>query len=154
MSSCTSTPGTDSATSTLMTSSSRGGATVSGRGPQPLGKLPATGRGDPEALLRALALRVVGLDQPVALQALQGGVDLPHVERPDLAGPGLELLPQLQAVLRALAQQGQQRVPNTHEHLPERYTQYILGILCGVQRGAGFLLGWPASSCGESCGCG
>jgi hypothetical protein len=89
-----------------------------GRGAQPLGELSAAGRGDPEALLRAVALRVVGLDQPVALQALQGGVDLPHVERPDLAGPGLELLPKLQTVLRALAQQGQQRVPNAHQHLP------------------------------------
>jgi hypothetical protein len=44
-----------------------------GRGAQPLGKLPVAGRGDPEALLWAVALRVVGLDQPVALQALQGG---------------------------------------------------------------------------------
>jgi len=59
------------------------------------GKLLATGRSDPEALLRAITLRVVGLDQPVTLQALQGGVDLSHVERPDLARPRLELLPQL-----------------------------------------------------------
>src|SRR5262249_55916961 len=36
------------------------------------------------------------------------------VERPHLAGACLELLAQLQAVLRALAQQRQQRMPDAH----------------------------------------
>jgi hypothetical protein len=35
-------------------------------GPKPAVELPAIGGGDPDALLRALALRVVGRDQPVA----------------------------------------------------------------------------------------
>ena len=67
-----------------------------------------------EALLGALLGRVVGLDQPVALEALQRRVHLPHVERPDVAGPGLELLAQLQPVLGALAEQGQQGVADAH----------------------------------------
>src|SRR4029450_9424253 len=53
---------------------------------------------------------------------------------PHLAGPELELLPQLKAVFRALAQQGQQRVPNAHQHLPGRYTRYDTGYSSDVQR--------------------
>ena len=56
-----------------------------------------------------------GLDQPVALQPLQGRIDLAHVQRPHLACPGLELLPKLQAVLRPLAQQSEQGVPDAHD---------------------------------------
>ena len=50
------------------------------------------GRRDPEVLLRTVALRLLGLDEAVALEALQGRVDLPNVERPYLAGPSFELL--------------------------------------------------------------
>ena len=68
---------------------------------QPGGQLGRPVLGDPEALLRPLVRVVVGLDQPVALQPLQGLVHLAHVQRPHLAGPRLELLAQLQPVLRA-----------------------------------------------------
>ena len=67
-----------------------------------------------EALLGALVGGVVGLDQPVALEALERRVHLPDVERPHLAGAGFELLAQLQAVLGALAEQGQQGVTDAH----------------------------------------
>ena len=53
--------------------------------------------------------------KPVALEPLQGGVDLTHVEGPDLAGAHLEFLSKLQAVFRSLAQQGEQRVTNAHD---------------------------------------
>ena len=74
-----------------------------GRSTQPLGQLVRAFLGDVEALLRALLVRVLGLDQAVTLEALEGRVDLPDVEWPDLAGPGLELLPQLEPVLGPLA---------------------------------------------------
>ncbi len=45
---------------------------------------------------------------------LQGRVDLAHVERPHLPRARLELLPQLETVLRPLAEQGEQRVPDAH----------------------------------------
>jgi hypothetical protein len=38
---------------------------------------------------------------------LEGRVDLPDVQRPDLARPRLELVLEPQAVLRSLAQQGE-----------------------------------------------
>ncbi len=115
MTSCTSTPGSRTATSTLMTSSSRGGDGQVGRRAQPAGQLLGAVGGDPEPLLRAGIGVVVGLDQAVALQPLQRRVHLPDVERPHLAGARLELLAQLQAVLRALAQQRQQRMPDAHD---------------------------------------
>jgi len=44
-------------------------------------------------------------------------------------GPGLELLPQLQAVLRALAEQGEQCVPDAHGALiPRNIPRNLLGI--------------------------
>ncbi len=86
-----------------------------GRGAEPLGELDRTVLGDVEALLRALLGGVFGLDEPVALEPLQRRVHLPDVERPHLAGAGLELLAQLQAVLRTLAEQGKNGVADTHE---------------------------------------
>src|ERR1035438_9613468 len=74
--------------------------------------------GDVEALLWALVGGVLGLDEPVPLEALEGCVYLPHVERPHLAGPGLELLSQLKAVLRAFTQKRQQGVTDTHRVAP------------------------------------
>ena len=99
-----------------------------GRRAQPAGELFGAGGGDPVALLRPLAVRV-GLDEPVALEALQRRVDLPDVQRPDLARPRLELALQPQAVLRPLAEQGEERVGDAHERLGERnipsmYTRY------------------------------
>jgi len=79
---------------------------------QPRGQLARAGRGDREDVLRAV--RAVRLDQAVALQALQGRVDLADVERPHLTGTGFEFLPQLQAVLGTLAEQGQQCVTDAH----------------------------------------
>ena len=85
-----------------------------GRRAQPVGQLLGAGGGDPVSLLRALALAVVGLDEPVALEALQRRVDLADVQRPDLARPRLELVLQPQAVLRPLAEQGQEGVGDAH----------------------------------------
>ncbi len=70
-------------------------------------------RGQREHALRAGAV-VVGVDEPVALEPLEGRVDLPDVERPHLAGAVLELLSELQPVLRPLAQQREQRVADAH----------------------------------------
>ena len=95
---------------------------------QPPGQFFRPGRGDPEALLRAVLAVTVGLDQPVALQPLQRGVDLAHVQRPDLPGSRLELLAQLKAVLGSLAEQREQRVPDAHVTM---ITSSILGILLG-----------------------
>ncbi len=75
--------------------------------------LSALGR-DPEAILRAALSGFVGFDQSVALEALERRVHLPHIERPDLSGSRLELLPQLEAVFRALAQEGQEAVTDAH----------------------------------------
>ena len=64
----------------------------------------------------------------VALEALEGRVDLADVEGPHLAGARLELLAQLQAVLRAVAQERQQTragrsLPGASE-IASYHTQY------------------------------
>ncbi len=97
-----------------------------GRGAQPVGQLILACGRDPVALVLAVLAGAVGLDEPVTLKPLQGRVHLADVERPDLAGPGLELLAQLEAVLRALAEQRQQRVRDAHR-VP-RFS-IILGIV-------------------------
>ena len=74
-------------------------------------------RREAEPLLGPILGVVVGFDQPVPLEALQRGVHLSDVERPDLAGPRLELLPQLETVFRAFAEKCQQGVPDAHEDL-------------------------------------
>src|SRR5580698_2282547 len=111
MTSCGSVPGTRRATSTFITSS-------------PRGQLPLAFGGDPEGLLRAVFAVSVGLDHTVALEPLQCRVDLAHVQRPDLAGPALELLTELQPVLGSLAQQREHRIPDAHE-------LRLLGIILG-----------------------
>src|SRR5262245_21744381 len=58
---------------------------------QPVRELAVAGRGDPVPLPRALALSVVALDEAVPFETLERRVDLADVERPDVAGPGLEL---------------------------------------------------------------
>jgi hypothetical protein len=85
-----------------------------GRGAQPAVELLSAGRRDPVALLRTPAVRV-GLDEPVALESLQRRVDLPDVQRPDLARPRLELVLQLQAVLGPVAEQGEEGVRDAHK---------------------------------------
>ena len=85
--------------------------------------------GDPVSLLRPLALAVVGLDEPVPLEALQRCVDLPDVQRPDLARSRLELVLQPQAVLRPLAEQSKEGVGDAHEagsdiSILSMYTRY------------------------------
>ncbi len=100
----------------MITSSSRGGDEKSGGVRSHWASSSAPSCGDVEALLRTLlSAAVVGLDQAVTLETLQGRIDLPDVERPDLAGPGLEFLPQLEPVLRPFAQEGQQGVADAHE---------------------------------------
>ena len=101
----------------MITSSSRGGDEKSGGVRSHWSSSAAPSCGDVEALLGTLLGGVVGLDQAVPLQALQRRVHLPDVERPDLAGAGLELLAQLQPVLGTLAEQGQQGVADAHESL-------------------------------------
>ena len=100
-----------------------------GRRAQPVGQLAGRRRSDPVPLLRALALAVVGLDEPVPLEALQRRVDLPDVQRPDLARPRLELVLQPQAVLRPLAQQGEEGVGDAHEPLSSiEHTEYVYQV--------------------------
>ena len=109
-----------------MTSSSRGGEEKSGGVRSHSASSAAPVLGDVEALLGALVGGVVGLHQPVALEALERRVHLPDVERPHLAGAGLELLAQLQAVLGTLAEQGQQGVTDAHT---SPFRSSILSIL-------------------------
>ena len=87
---------------------------VTGGSAKPACQLSAASLGDRKPLLRSRPVLAVRLDEAGALQALQGDVNLPHIQRPHLAGPLLELLLQPQAVLRPLAQQGQQRMPDAH----------------------------------------
>ena len=88
-----------------------------GWGAKPVGQLARAGGRDPVPLPRALALPVVGHDEPVALEALEGRVHLADVERPHLARLRLELILESQAVLRAFAQQGEEGVGDAHERL-------------------------------------
>ena len=60
------------------------------------------------------------LDQSVTLEAGQGRVDLPDVERPGLPRPLLELRPELVAVHRPLLQDRQHRLPDRHPRLRVR----------------------------------
>ena len=98
-----------------MTSSSRGGEEKSGG----VRSQPASSAAPSAVMWKPFwgpsSADVVGLDEPVALQALQRRVHLPHVQRPHLAGARLEFLPQLQSVLGALAEQGQEGVADAHE---------------------------------------
>ena len=85
--------------------------------------------GDSVSLLRPLALAVVGLDEPVPLEPLQRRVDLPDVQRPDLAGPRLELVLQPQTVLRPLAEQGKEGVWDAHEAGSDiEHTEYVYQV--------------------------
>jgi hypothetical protein len=96
---------------------------------QPARQLPLALTGDAETLLRSGVRRVVGLDEPVPFQPLQGRVDLSHIQRPHLAGARHELLAQLQSVLRALAQQREQGVPDAHDVLrPVSMPRMLLSI--------------------------
>jgi hypothetical protein len=74
------------------------------------------GGGDPIPLLllRRFAF-AVALDEPVSLEALQRRIDLPDVQRPNLARPRLELVLQPQAILRFLAQEGEDGMGDAHE---------------------------------------
>ncbi len=84
---------------------------------------------DRVVLLRPVLAGAVGLGQPVALQPAQRLVHLADVQRPHLAGPGLELLAQLQPVLRPLRQQRQQYVRDAHGvTMPSIMPGIILGI--------------------------
>jgi hypothetical protein len=72
-----------------------------GRGSEPGGELVATGIGEVEDVLRAVCV-VIGVDEAVALEALQRGVDLPRVERPHLARSRFEVVGELEAVFGTL----------------------------------------------------
>src|SRR5262249_27665044 len=90
--------------------------------------LSGAGGGDPVLLLRPLSLPG-RLDQPVPLEALKRRVDLPDVERPDLACARLELVLQPQPVLRPVPQQGEERMRDTHgwllgSNILSMYTRY------------------------------
>ena len=98
---------------------------------QPLGQLALARGRDPVALARTLARPVVGLDESVAFKALQRRVHLPDIQRPDLAGPRLELVLQPQSVRRPFTQQGQQGVGHAHEWL---HSAVILSIYTGYNR--------------------
>ena len=65
-----------------------------------------------------------------SLESLQRRVHLAHVQRPDLARSRLELLAELEPVLRALAQQREQSVPHAHRLMSCRMKlRIILSIL-------------------------
>ena len=114
---------------------------VAGRGgqvrrrAQPGGqRLPTLGR-DPEPLLRPVLPGAVGFGQPIALQPTQRLVHLADVQRPHLARPCLELLAQLEPVLRPLRQQCQQHVRDAHDFImPDIMSSIIPGILTPGQR--------------------
>jgi hypothetical protein len=89
-------------------------------------QLCAAGVGQPVDLL-AVRLRI-GLDKAVAFQPGQGGVDLPVVQRPEVAAGRLELALQAVAVLGAFLQQGQEAVANAHA-APYRVGTY--SVWCG-----------------------
>ena len=117
-----------------MTSSSRRRRGEIRRRPQPLGQLVGALCGDPECLLRAVIGVALGLDEPVALEALQGRVHLADVQRPHLAGPLLELLTQLEAIFRSLGEQRQDRVTDAHEPaFRSSITSMLLARLDDVQ---------------------
>ena len=96
-----------------MTSSSRGGDAMSGGVRSQVSSSSAPAAVSEKVRCGPVAV-VVGVDEAVALEPLQGRVDLPDVERPHLAGAVLELLAELQPVLRSLAQQGQEGVADAH----------------------------------------
>ena len=79
---------------------------------QPVVELLAPGVGDVEAFCGPGG--VVGLDQPVTLEPLQGRVHLPDVQRPHLAGAGLELLASWKPYFGTSREQGQQRMADHH----------------------------------------
>ena len=85
----------------------------------------------------ASAVVAVFPDQAVALKPVQGGVNLPDVQRPGRAGPVLEFDPQLIAVAGLVLEQGQQAVPDGHMapdvaddgiHAPPRRVHTAYGI--------------------------
>jgi hypothetical protein len=92
----------------------RGGGQIR-RGAEPLVQLLGPVGRDLETLLGALLLGIDGLDQSVPLEALEGGVHLAHVEGPDVARLGLELLTELESVLGTLGQEPQKGVPDAHD---------------------------------------
>ena len=67
-----------------------------------------------EDLLGALIGRVVGLDVARVFEALEGGVHLTDIERPDVSGALFELLTELEPVLGTFAQKRQQRMADAH----------------------------------------
>ena len=88
-----------------MTSSSRGGELTSAGVRNHASSSVAPSAVMPERLLRTSLAVAVGLDQPIAFEALQGRVHLANVQRPYITRALLELLAQLQPVLRSLTQQ-------------------------------------------------
>jgi hypothetical protein len=86
-----------------------------GRRAKPVGQFASAVGSDPVSLPRALVFSVVGLDEPVPFEALERRIHLPYVQRPDLAGPSLELALQPQAVLRPIAEQGKEGMWDAHE---------------------------------------
>ena len=62
----------------------------------------------------AFAVAAVVADEAVAFQAVQGGVDLPDVQRPGGPGAVLEFDPELVAVTRLVVQQGEEAVADGH----------------------------------------
>src|SRR5947208_2140197 len=57
------------------------------------------------------------VDKTIALEALQGRVDLPNVDGPRPTRPSLEGSLELVAVRRRLSEQREQSEPNRHVHL-------------------------------------
>ena len=81
---------------------------------EPVGELLGPCLSDVKPLLRTLLLGFVGFHKSIALESLQRRVHLADVERPHFAGARLELLLELEAVLRAFTEEGENGVPDTH----------------------------------------
>ncbi|NJL29776.1 MAG: hypothetical protein HC897_18740, partial [Thermoanaerobaculia bacterium] len=85
------------------------------------GERRAAGIGDPPRAARNLALGLAsdfGLDQPVATQPVERGVDLADVERPDPRGALLELALETITVRGVLGEDGEKTVTDAQETLP------------------------------------
>ena len=61
-----------------------------------------------------VAVAAVFADQAVAFQAVEGGVDLPDVQRPGGPGAVLEFGPELVPVARPVLQEGEEAVTDGH----------------------------------------
>ena len=90
---------------------------------EPAPQLGAPGVGDDVERVAGVVLAALG-DHAVALQAVEGRIDLADVERPGGTGARLELRTELGAVARAVLKEGEEPVADGH-------TQYVYRVCRG-----------------------